>query len=431
MLGLAEPVLRAIKAGNYQTPTPIQSKAIPSLLEGRDLIGLAQTGTGKTAAFLLPLMHGLNQEKKARALPGTCRALILAPTRELAAQIHRSVYVYGKYVRPSCVLVVGGANPRPQMKALRAGVDICVATPGRLMDHMRSGAIRLNETHYVVLDEADQMMDLGFMPAIREILGKTAKDRQTLLFSATMPKQIRQLADQFLDKPEEVSVSPRSKPAETVDQRVRLLTGGEKKNALVEILADRDVTQAIVFTRTKRGADKVCDYLRKAGLDSVAIHGNRTQGQRDRALKEFRKGKLKILVATDIAARGLDINGVSHVVNYELPNVPESYVHRIGRTGRAGATGIAISLVDPSERLHLQQIEKLIERELISEQTPGWSPIDFSVAIGKTVKQRRRPARRRPGTSQSRPKQERSGAPARSKNRNSKKRRPKAAAGAV
>ncbi len=429
MLGLAEPVLRAIKAGNYQTPTPIQSKAIPSLLEGRDLIGLAQTGTGKTAAFLLPLMHGLHQDKKARALPGTCRALILAPTRELAAQIHRSVYVYGKYVRPSCVLVVGGANPRPQMKALKAGVDICVATPGRLMDHMRSGAIRLNETHYVVLDEADQMMDLGFMPAIREILGKTAKDRQTLLFSATMPKQIRQLADQFLDKPEEISVSPRSKPAETVDQRVRLLSSGEKKNALVEILADRDVTQAIVFTRTKRGADKVCVYLRKAGLDSVAIHGNRTQGQRDRALKEFRKGKLKILVATDIAARGLDINGVSHVVNYELPNVPESYVHRIGRTGRAGATGIAISLVDPSERLHLQQIEKLIGRELISEQTPGWSPIDFSVAIGKAVKQRRRPARRRPGTSQARPKQERSGAAARSKNRNSKKRRPKAAAG--
>jgi len=363
-LGLAEPVIRAVTAESYTTPTPIQAQSIPIILEGHDLVGIAQTGTGKTAAFVLPLLHRLAEK---RTNPGArgCRTLILAPTRELANQIAESARVYGKFIRPSVAVVIGGAKPGPQARQMMPGVDILVATPGRLLDHVSTGAIRLDGTDTIVLDEADQMLDLGFMPAIRKIMSMLPARRQAIMFSATMPKPIRALAAEFLRNPREVAVSVESKPIDRIDQRVMLLTGEQKKDALVTLMKETGVERAIVFTRTKHGADKVCRHLEGANIGASAIHGNKSQSQRERALDQFRQGRIKVLVATDIAARGIDVDGISHVVNFELPNIPESYVHRIGRTARAGADGVAVSFVEPAELTYLRDIERLIGKQLV------------------------------------------------------------------
>jgi len=322
------------------------------------MVGLAQTGTGKTAAFVLPLLTRLLADNK--KAPGlSCRALILAPTRELAAQIGASVAAYGKFTGLTHTVVYGGAKAGPQIRALARGVDVLVATPGRLLDHMQAGKLRLDLTRTVVLDEADQMLDLGFMPASRRILQAAARPRTTVMFSATMPQAIRQLADDFLDDPATISVSAPSRPIEAITQNVFYVDGGAKPDALIDLLAPEAGRRAIIFTRTKRGADKVTKRLVEYGHKAAAIHGNKTQGQRERALAAFRSGASPVLVATDIAARGIDVDGIELVVNYELPNVAESYVHRIGRTARAGATGRAVSLVAPDERGLLKDIEKL------------------------------------------------------------------------
>ncbi len=337
------------------------------MLDGRDLLGTAQTGTGKTASFVLPILnriHGLEGMPK----PKTARALILAPTRELAAQIAENVSRYGQFMKAKTAVVVGGVKPGPQVRAMARGVDLLVATPGRLLDHMSTGAIRLDETSIAVLDEADQMLDLGFMPAIRRVMRALPQERQTVLLSATMPKQIRGLAQDFLRDPAEIAVAPASRPIERIDQKVFHVSQSAKRGVLIDLLKDADLDRAVVFTRTKRGADKVSRHLDQAGLASAAIHGNKSQGQRDRALGAFRNGSVRILVATDIAARGIDVDGVSHVFNFELPNVPEAYVHRIGRTARAGRSGIAISLCDGAEKSLLRDIEKLIGKRLPATQ---------------------------------------------------------------
>ena len=365
-LGLAESLLRAVAAEGYETPTAIQIAAIPLGLAGHDVVGIAQTGTGKTAAFVLPILQRLSAEA-VRPQPRTCRALILAPTRELAAQIADCIRSYGRFLKLTSTIVVGGVKPGPQIAALARGVDILVATPGRLLDHMGGGAVRLDAVTTVVLDEADQMLDLGFMPAIRRILAKTPAGRRTALFSATMPPPIRQLAADFLKNPKEVQATPVSRPVELIEQRVIAVAAADKRAVLVDLLTAEAKGRTIVFTRTKHGADRVVKQLLQAGLPAAAIHGNKSQNQRTRTLATFKSGETRILVATDIAARGIDIDGVSHVVNFELPNVPEVYVHRIGRTARAGAAGIAITLCDPAERGLLRDIEKLIARTLLND----------------------------------------------------------------
>ena len=349
-LGLAETVLKAVEAEGYTSPTPIQAQVIPAMLDG--------------------LLHRLADDH-ARPAPKTCGTLILAPTRELAAQIADSVRAYGKYGRQSVAVVVGGVKPGPQIKAMARGVDILVATPGRLMDHMQGGAIRLDQTTTVILDEADQMLDLGFMPAIRKIMAKVPAKRQTALLSATMPKPIRALANDFLSNPVEVAVETVAKPIELIDQSVILVDRSSKRRILTDMLSAREVERAIVFTRTKRGADKVTRFLADAGLSAAAIHGNKSQNQRTKALDAFKHGSVTILVATDIAARGIDVDNVSHVVNFELPNIPESYVHRIGRTARAGKSGIAVSLCDGAEREFLRDIEKLVGYKISSTGNGG------------------------------------------------------------
>jgi ATP-dependent RNA helicase RhlE len=367
-LGLADPILKAVAAEGYETPTPIQAQAIPAILSGTDMIGLAQTGTGKTAAFVLPLLHRVF-ELQNRPQPKTTSALVLAPTRELAAQIADSIRAYGQKMRHSATVVVGGVRPMPQARALARGLDIVVATPGRLIDHMDAGAVRLDQTTTIVLDEADHMLDLGFLPAIRRILSALPRERQTVLLSATMPKPIRALAADFLTDPVEIAVAPASKPIDRIDQQILLMEKDAKRKALVDVLSKAEnMDRAIVFTRTKHGADKVTRQLEQAGLGAAAIHGNKSQGQRQRALDSFRSGRTPILVATDIAARGIDVDGVSHVVNYELPNVPEAYVHRIGRTARAGRSGVAVSFVDREERAYLRDIERLIGKTLIERE---------------------------------------------------------------
>ena len=373
-LGLAAPILRAVQAEGYTAPTPIQAQAVPALLAGRDVLGIAQTGTGKTAAFVLPLLDRLARDRRP-TVAKRCRALILAPTRELAAQIADSIRAYGRHTRPRTAVVIGGVKAGPQIKALASGVDIVVATPGRLEDHLASGTIRLDKVSTAVLDEADQMLDLGFLPAIRRIMAKLPGDRQTVLFSATMPKPIRALAHDFQSSPEEISVAPAARPIDRIDQRVIPVDAAAKRNVLTDLLRNPDVERALVFTRTKRGADRVRQNLERAGLAAGAIHGDKSQGERERALAAFRSGRTPILVATDIAARGIDIDDVSHVVNYELPHVPESYVHRIGRTARAGKAGVAIALCDPAERGLLRDIERLIGRRLLGDGgTPAEAP---------------------------------------------------------
>ena len=366
-LGLAAPLLRSLGQAGYQEPTPIQAQAIPHALGGRDVQGIAQTGTGKTAAFALPILHQMLADRK-RAPARGCRALILSPTRELASQIAESFVAYARGTGLRVAVMFGGVPKGRQARAISGGVDVLVACPGRLLDHMGDGAVRLDAVEYLVLDEADHMLDLGFIVPIRRIVSTIPTKRQTMFFSATMPPEISKLAGAMLRDPAHVAVTPVATTAEKVDQRVLFVDMPRKRQVLAELLRDADMSRTLVFTRTKHGADRVVEYLERAGYQAAAIHGNKSQGQRERALAAFKAGQVRVLVATDIAARGIDVDGVTHVVNFDLPNVPESYVHRIGRTARAGRAGVAISLCDQSERAYLKSIEKLIRARLPVEQ---------------------------------------------------------------
>lgn len=366
-LGLAEPILRALGAKGYSDATPIQRQAIPALLEGRDLLGIAQTGTGKTAAFSLPSIHRLAGDPKPRKA-AACRMLVLSPTRELAAQIAENMRGYAKFLNLSVQCVFGGVPAGKQARALVPGCDILVATPGRLLDLIDQRALTLRHVEIFVLDEADQMMDLGFIAPLKRIAALLPKERQSLFFSATMPKAIADLGRQFINDPVRVEVAPQSTTAERVEQYATSVNQAEKQALLTLRLragfADGSIDRALVFTRTKHGADRVVRHLKTANIDAAAIHGNKSQGQRTAAIKGFRSGEVPVLVATDIAARGIDVPGISHVVNYDLPDEAESYVHRIGRTGRNGASGEAITLCDPAEMSRLRQVERLIRQKL-------------------------------------------------------------------
>jgi len=364
-LGLPQSLLTALDAEGYHTPTPIQAQAIPPLLKGRDLLGVAQTGTGKTGAFALPILAAMAQT--GRAEPNACRTLVLAPTRELAIQIAQSFRTYGAELRLRVTTLYGGVGYGNQTKALDRGVHILVATPGRLLDHIERGTVRLDRTQIFVLDEADQMLDMGFIRPIRTIAGKLPKQRQTLCFSATMPKAMETLASELLHQPERVSVAPQATTAERVSQRVMFIEAERKPELLMHLLDSEAMGRTLIFTRTKHGADRVAKRLNKAKIPSAAIHGNKSQAQRARALDAFKAGSTPILVATDVAARGIDIDEVTHVINYELPNVAESYVHRIGRTARAGAEGEAIAFCADDERKLLRDIEKITRQTLPSE----------------------------------------------------------------
>ena len=362
-LQLLEPILRAVGEQGYTSPTPIQAEAIPHLLDGRDLLGIAQTGTGKTAAFTLPILDFLAGDLMP-ARPKRPAALVLTPTRELAAQIADSVTAYGRHVDLKHAVIFGGVGQNPQVKALDRGVHILVATPGRLLDLIDQGHLDLREIEVFVLDEADRMLDMGFLPAVRKVIAKLPKDRQTLLFSATMPDDIADLAHTILRDPVRVEVTPPATTVERIDQRIMLVEKNDKRHLLVDVLKDSEIERVLVFTRTKHGANRVVKHLNAAGETAEAIHGNKSQSARERALEAFKAGKIRSLVATDIAARGIDVRGVTHVINFDLPNVPESYVHRIGRTARAGKDGVAISFCDTEEREYLRDIEKTIGREL-------------------------------------------------------------------
>ena len=388
-LGLSKPVLDAIALTKYNSPTPIQRQAIPTVLTGRDLLGIAQTGTGKTAAFVLPSLDRL-AANRAYLKPGQIRMLVLAPTRELAAQIAASARVYGRFMQLSVGVVFGGVPNGKSVREVSRGLDVLVATPGRLLDLVDQRALNLRELEILVLDEADQMLDLGFIHALKRIVALVPPKRQTLFFSATMPRAIKELADRYLTNPAEVSVAPVATTVERVEQRVTFVNQAEKQALLIQLLKTAPVERALVFSRTKHGADKIVRMLTAAGIHVNAIHGNKSQPQRERAIALFRSGEIKVLVATDIAARGIDISGVSHVVNYDLPHVAEQYVHRIGRTARAGASGIAIAFCSDDERPLLRDIERLTRNKLNIEALPG----DFADAVRSTRALRPAPAAR-------------------------------------
>ena len=362
-LALVEPIQRALRAENYEHPTPIQAQAIPYLLAGRDLLGIAQTGTGKTAAFALPILQHL-AANRVPAPRNSMRALVLTPTRELALQIADSFRSYGRHMGLRTAVIFGGVSQGPQVDALRRGIDILVATPGRLLDLHQQGHVRYDGVSVFVLDEADRMLDMGFIRDIRRIVPLLPKTRQSLLFSATMPDEINRLIGTLLKEPVRVEVTPAATTVERIDQRVMFVDAGNKRALLASLLGDKTIARALVFTRTKHGANRVAEGLTKGGIGAEAIHGNKSQSQRQRALGNFRDGRTRVLVATDIAARGIDIDGITHVINFELPNVPESYVHRIGRTARAGADGIAISFCDHSEKGFLRDIEKVTRQKI-------------------------------------------------------------------
>ncbi len=378
-LGLSKPVLDALAHANYNVPTPIQRQAIPTVLTGRDLLGIAQTGTGKTAAFVLPSLDRL-AANRAYLKPGQIRMLVLAPTRELAAQIAASARAYGKFMKLSVGVVFGGVPNGKSVREVSRGLDVLVATPGRLLDLVDQRAINLRELEILVLDEADQMLDLGFIHALKRIVALVPPKRQTLFFSATMPRAIKELADRYLTNPAEVSVAPVATTVERVEQRVTFVNQAEKQALLIHLLKTAPVERALVFSRTKHGADKIVRMLSAAGIHVNAIHGNKSQPQRERAIALFRSGEIKVLVATDIAARGIDIPGVSHVFNYDLPHVPDQYVHRIGRTARAGASGIAIAFCSDEERPLLRDIERLTRQKLGIDPLPG----NFADAVRST-----------------------------------------------
>jgi len=372
-LGLASALLRAVTESGYTTPTPIQSQAIPLVLQGGDLLAAAQTGTGKTAGFTLPILHLLSQSEPAQRRPGRPRCLILTPTRELAAQVEESVQTYGKHLPLKSLVMFGGVNINPQISALKKPLDILVATPGRLLDHAGQRTVDLSGVEILVLDEADRMLDMGFIRDIRKVLAMLPKQRQTLLFSATFSDEIRTLAKGVLNNPGEVSVARRNTASELVQQSVHLVPQSHKRDALSHLIRTNDWQQVLVFTRTKHGANRLAEKLLKDGIGAAAIHGNKSQAARTKALAGFKDGSVSVLVATDIAARGLDIDQLPQVVNFELPNVPEDYVHRIGRTGRAGSTGAAVSLVDSEEIKLLSAIEKLIKRPIDRTPMPAFA----------------------------------------------------------
>jgi ATP-dependent RNA helicase RhlE len=389
-LGLAEPIARALVDEQYTTPTPIQAQTIPQVLAARDVVGIAQTGTGKTAAFALPILNHLSKAPR-RPEARSCRVLVLSPTRELSAQIVESFETYGRYLRPRVALAIGGVPLNRQIRALAGGVDVLVATPGRLLDLMQQRAVHLDRVEVFVLDEADRMLDMGFIHDIQRIVTKLPSRRQTLFFSATMPREIADLANNMLRDPVRVAVTPSATTVERIVQQVIHVDRAAKPALLAEILRREPADRVLVFTRTKRGADKVVRALAKSGLAAEAIHGNKSQNQRERVLAAFRTGEVRTLVATDIAARGIDVDGISHVVNYDLPNIPDSYVHRIGRTARAGADGVAISFCDAEERAFLRDIEKLIRLSI--------------PATDRRSDQRSAPAHGAHATPQQRPKQ--------------------------
>ena len=361
--GLNEAIVRSIAEEKYATPTPIQEQTIPIAMSRRDLIGIAQTGTGKTAAFALPILHHLVTRARPPERKG-CRTLVLCPTRELSGQVLASFRTYGRHLRIRSALAIGGVSMVAQVQALLNGVDVLVATPGRLMDLVKSNALHIGGVEFLVIDEADRMLDMGFIVDVREIVSKLPRERQTLLFSATMPRAVVELAAQMLRDPARVAVTPVASTAERIEQRIIRVDRGAKPIVLVDVLRHEAIDRALIFTRTKHGADKIARSLIKAGIAAATLHGNKSQVQRERVLASFRKGDVKTLVATDIAARGLDVDGISHVVNFDLPNVPETYVHRIGRTARAGADGVAISLCDADEASLLHDIEKLIRKSI-------------------------------------------------------------------
>jgi len=363
-LEIIEPILKALAAEGYSKPTPIQEQSIPILLKGRDLLGCAQTGTGKTAAFAIPILQHLYQKGKQHNGQRKIKALIVTPTRELAIQIADSFSTYGRYTGIRNTVIFGGVKQGPQVQTLKRGVDILVATPGRLLDLMNQGYISLKDIEYSVLDEADQMLDMGFIHDIKKIIAQLPAKRQSLFFSATMPPDIVKLSNKLLGNPQKVTIQPKQTTAEKVEQSVYFVSKQGKPKLLVHLLKNESVNSALVFTRTKHGADKIVRILGKAGIDAGAIHGNKSQGQRQRALGSFKSGRMGVLVATDIAARGIDVEELSHVINYDLPNIPETYVHRIGRTGRASASGTAMSFCDTEEKAYLRDIQKLIAQNI-------------------------------------------------------------------
>ena len=373
-LGLSEQLLRAVSDSGYTNPTPIQARAIPAILEGTDIMGAAQTGTGKTAGFTLPILQRLSDKLLDRH--GRLRALVLVPTRELAAQVQDSVRTYGKYLQLRSTAVFGGVNITPQIKQLRGGVDILVATPGRLLDLLQQNAVRFNDIEILVLDEADRMLDMGFLPDIKRIIGRLPARRQNLMFSATFSDEIRQLAKSITNNPIEIDVAPRNVMVDTVTHMVHPVDKAQKSALLSHLIQTRNWFQALVFSRTKHGADKLVKRLARDNIHAAALHSNKSQSQRTRIMTDFKKNKIQILVATDIAARGLDIDLLSHVVNFDLPHVAEDYIHRIGRTGRAGASGQAISLVSADENKQLRDIERLIKRKIQREHVEDFVAVE-------------------------------------------------------
>ncbi len=399
-LELIEPVQRALVEENYHTPTPIQAQTIPAALDGRDILGCAQTGTGKTAAFALPILDYLGQEKH-KGRPNRPIVLVLAPTRELAIQIGESFETYGRHIRLRHVLVYGGVNQANQVRALNRGAHVLVATPGRLLDLMNQGFIHLEDLEIFVLDEADRMLDMGFLPDLKRIIAKLPEERQSLFFSATMPPKIVELSQRLLFEPVSVNVIPTTTSVERIEQQVLFVEKGGKQSLLQDILTGTDVDSAIVFTRTKRGANVVAERLQNSGIKAAAIHGNKSQAARQRALEAFKSKSIRVLVATDLAARGIDVDGVTHVINFDLPNEPESYVHRIGRTGRAGANGIALSFCSSAEREDLRAIEKLIGKKVpLAPNQPAPQPASEIRAGGNG------PSGSRPPRNSGRPRQQ-------------------------
>jgi len=384
-LQLIEPILKALREEGYSSPTPIQEEAIPHILNRRDLLGCAQTGTGKTAAFAIPMLQLLQEDKLKDPHGSGIKALILTPTRELAIQIEESFAAYGKYLRLSQLVIFGGVSQQPQTNALRKGVDILIATPGRLLDLIEQRFINLSQIQFFVLDEADRMLDMGFIHDVKKIITKIPAKRQTLFFSATMPAEIAKLSSTILANPAKVEVTPVSSTAETIQQSMFFVEKENKKHLLIHLLKDAAIKTALVFTRTKHGADKVVKELSRAGIPAEAIHGNKSQNARQRALGNFKSGHTRVLVATDIAARGIDVDNLSHVINFELPNVPETYVHRIGRTGRAGASGIAFSFCDMEEKEFLRDIQKLIANSIPIVTEHPYAMSDTSLTTYKTL----------------------------------------------
>lgn len=420
-LGLSEPLLKAISKKGYETPSPIQAKAIPPVLEGKDVLASAQTGTGKTAGFTLPLLHYLSENPKAKFRP--IRALILTPTRELAAQVYDNVKEYSEFLNIRSAVIFGGVNQKPQVARIRQGIDVLVATPGRLIDLESQGALSLKRVEVFVLDEADRMLDMGFLRDIERVMKLMPDKRQNLMFSATFSKDIKKLAYSILNNPVQVEATPENTAVEIIDQKVYRVAKGKKTGLIIKLISEGNWKQVLVFNRTKHGANKLCKKMISAGISAAAIHGNKSQGARTKALAGFKNGSIRVLVATDIAARGLDIPLLPHVINFELPNISEDYVHRIGRTGRAGASGEAISLVSADETTYLRDIEKLIDMKIDVEIVEGFEPDPNASTEPVKPGQNRNQGRRRSSNSKASSKNNSSNNKNSSRNRNKNRRR--------